>query len=170
MDGTVIPNIGRAVQANLNLWDTPAYAEMKWSPDGKSLFYARLDPQESGKYDIMLYGVSTGETRFLFSAPSNSPTETYFYTSSDNQTAAIFLSYSHLYLVSMDGKFLEHLQAPMPAWTSATWSPDSARLAYIADDTSHYFVKVISSMGVELHQFESKWPVSVIKWTQCDAP
>ena len=172
VDGKVYPNIGRAVEANLYVSDTTIYAEMQWSPDGKSLYYARLNSTDETQDDIMRYQVDTGQTKVLLTAPSAGPTETFFYIAPDSQTAAFYLRNGDLYIVSIDGNVLAHFETRYLSADNLVWSPDSSAMVYPTYDSQAYteILTVISTTGKRLGRFPERSFTRGVTWTQCNMP
>lgn len=170
MDGSVYSNIDNVAEANLNVSDSTVYAQMQWSPDGKSLFYARLNPNAKQEYDIVRYQVDDGSTSVFLTVPSIGNTEIRMFISPDNQTAAFYVDYRELYLVSMRGKLIAHVQAQSLSSNTIAWSPDSTALVYPVYDSMAYreTLNIVSNNGADLGQFEDRIFPGSITWTHCD--
>jgi Tol biopolymer transport system component len=172
VDGTVYPNIGRTIEADLNVSDTTIYAEMQWSPDGKSLFYVRFNRDDQTKSDIMRYQVETGQTSVVLTDTNSGLTDTFFYIAPDSQTAAFFLGNGNLYLVQMNGNSIPHFLTPSLSANNVVWSPDSSAFIYPEYDSMAYreILNVVSNTGKELGQFAERSFTRGVTWTRCDVP
>lgn len=173
VDGKSFAMIDKLGEANLNMSDTVSYSEMQWSRDGKSMYYARRNPDDDKQTDIMQYQVDTGETRVFFTGFGQRPTDAFFAVSPDDQTVAIHMDFGLVYLVSMRGELIRKFQEPVVALDTLVWSPDSSIFVYPRTDgrpSFQRYVRVISDTGETLGQFDDKWITRSITWTRCDTP